>query len=249
MVDHLAHSLAARFISAELRTINVRTPRFAALDHALAGQAIHDGHDRGVGAGQFGGEPVADIAHGGFLQAPQSIHTVELKGRQIKQRTAGFDGGCLEAFAVLRARNARGIWSHCFLTACSFVIGSSVTGSFVFGVSKSVAGPRPEAAFRALPPFWPASALAPFELAAGAPDVVEVASTAARLAAGRSSRNLSIRSSVRRSAGLRSVHSSLDEPSRVLRIAPILESRSSRKCSAIASGKRGTQGEPNSSSP
>jgi len=91
--------LRARFVSGEARAVQIGAPGLAAFDHAFAGEAIHDGHDGGVGAGAALGQLVANVADGGFAERPERVHAIELERGEIE------DGAAAEA----RWRRARAV--------------------------------------------------------------------------------------------------------------------------------------------
>ena len=86
LLDHVAEGLRARFFGGQIGAIDVGAAGLSALDDALAGEAIHDGHDGGVGARQPRRQTVANFADGAFAHGPEGVHAIEFEGADPKGR-------------------------------------------------------------------------------------------------------------------------------------------------------------------
>ena len=88
IVHNLPQCLGACFVRRQVSAIRIGATDFAALNHALACEAIHDRHDRCISARAALGEAISNFAHRCFAHRPERIHTVEFERREIENRTA-----------------------------------------------------------------------------------------------------------------------------------------------------------------
>src|SRR5579862_9952956 len=80
--------MSTSLVRREMRLVEPRTTRLLPLDYAFLGQAIKNGHNRGVGARTGGRQRRMNIAHRSLAQTPQGIHAIEFQRRKIQYGAA-----------------------------------------------------------------------------------------------------------------------------------------------------------------
>ena len=59
-----------------------------AFDDSFASEAVHDRHDRGVGARKALRQAVPNVANGALAHRPKSVHTIQFQRGKVQKRPA-----------------------------------------------------------------------------------------------------------------------------------------------------------------